>query len=731
MKKLNVLSFCLLLLLSLIGCQQLRSQTTIPTLTDTTTVQTTASLPSTTLLRNEQIYAIYQLALDANQTVDNYEDWLESIRGPQGIPGADGREIHLQVENSFIRWQYDGQDSWTDLIALDLLTGPPGDDGKAVELSVALGSIQWRVEGDLLWTDLISLSTLTGAKGDDGKDVELALSDTHLQWKYTTESEWVDLIELETLHGQDARDVVLGIYDQHLSWQYAGSSDWTPLIDLTTLAGADGVGIQSAQINSEGELVITYTDLSIANLGPIVQWHTVNFKGMDGTLVDTKTMLHGAGIAYPTAPLVTGYTFSHWDHEDLYAMEDMSIRAVYTRDTYTVTYTDHEQTVVKTESVEHMADAVPPILPDRPGYVFTGWDCDLEQVVSDLSAHPVYVERTYSAEEIYELASPATVEIVVYGQWDDSMKLGSGFFISSTGQLVTNYHVIDSGYSAEVYLSYQSEPLAVTGVRWFDENLDLAILDVACDLPVPFLSITDRLNPTGAPVYALGSPLGLTGSLSSGIISTASRVMDDVDYIQITAPLSPGNSGGPLINRYGEVIGVNTATFPAGQNLNLAVNIGLLDQTDTTKATTLPDLYQAYWNYSIYPWEQIASETEPNNQQDTANLIVQNGLTLSGALQDSADQDWFAFSLDADSQLTVMLFPESETDFATFSLTLLDAEGVILANHDLGGFDAYDVLYIQIDLSPTGAETFYLKVDPADGVLDFQNASYDLFYYLD
>ncbi len=106
---------------------------------------------------------------------------------------------------------------------------------------------------------------------------------------------------------------------------------------------------------------------------------------------------------------------------------------------------------------------------------------------------------------------------------------------------------------------------------------------------------------TGETVYAVGSSKGLTGTLSDGLVSTASRIVDDVDCIQITAAISSGNSGGPLINIYGEVIGSNTMSLASGQNLNFAVNITELQAVETTNAMTMAEFYDETVFLTILP----------------------------------------------------------------------------------------------------------------------------------
>ncbi len=172
-----------------------------------------------------------------------------------------------------------------------------------------------------------------------------------------------------------------------------------------------------------------------------------------------------------------------------------------------------------------------------------------------------------SAVDIYKKCSSAMVEIVSKTSLGDE-SLGSGFFVSPN-QIVTNYHVIENSVSL-VVTAYDGEEFKVEKLLDYDETFDLALLLVDADHE--YLEISYAPAVTGNRIYAIGSPYGLTGTFSTGIVSKALRMLDDdIFYIQITASISRGNSGGPLINRYGEVIGVNTLTRMDGQNLNFSV----------------------------------------------------------------------------------------------------------------------------------------------------------------
>jgi S1-C subfamily serine protease len=175
--------------------------------------------------------------------------------------------------------------------------------------------------------------------------------------------------------------------------------------------------------------------------------------------------------------------------------------------------------------------------------------------------------------EIKVIASTVK-SVVLISTFDDdgnSLKEGSGFIVSTDGRILTNYHVIAGAHSALVKLSDGSY-FPVDGVVAFSETTDLALLKVS-GTNLPTLKIENKDNViVGERVIAVGSPLGLQNTVSDGIVS-AVRDEDGTKWIQTTAPISPGNSGGPLLNLDGKVVGVITARIVGGENLNLAIPI--------------------------------------------------------------------------------------------------------------------------------------------------------------
>ncbi len=206
-----------------------------------------------------------------------------------------------------------------------------------------------------------------------------------------------------------------------------------------------------------------------------------------------------------------------------------------------------------------------------------------------------YSLPTYSATELYEQSIQYVGEIIVYDKKGVAISLGTGFVYSTDGEIITNYHVIDGAYSASITINNVTYPIDT--ILAYDENIDLAILKVngnnltaakVCKSPVK----------TGETVYAIGSSRGLTNTYSQGIVTYANRVVDGVTHIQHDASITNGNSGGPLINVYGEVIGINTWGVDDSQNLNFAVFTSELDNLVYQTPKTLVAFYEE--NNSAY-----------------------------------------------------------------------------------------------------------------------------------
>lgn len=183
-------------------------------------------------------------------------------------------------------------------------------------------------------------------------------------------------------------------------------------------------------------------------------------------------------------------------------------------------------------------------------------------------ALPVY-GQDYLPELVRRI-KPSAVAIETFDARGNSVSRGSGFFIAMD-RVVTNRHVIERSSRVEVHL-LDGKKFPVKGVLAIDGEGDLALLKV--DIPshlVRPLQIVRTVPQEGESIVVVGNPFGLEGSVSNGIVSAVREISGYGRIIQITAPISPGSSGSPVVNMYGQVIGVATLQAAEGQSLNFAV----------------------------------------------------------------------------------------------------------------------------------------------------------------
>ncbi len=157
---------------------------------------------------------------------------------------------------------------------------------------------------------------------------------------------------------------------------------------------------------------------------------------------------------------------------------------------------------------------------------------------------------------------------------------GSGFITNADGWIVTNFHVVEREVEVDVVIypvgKNGLEPRTVrkAKVAAINPAMDLALVKMEppkdLQLKTVFLGDSDSMN-VGDTVYAIGAPIGLDRTVSSGIISVTNRTFEGRCHFQITTPINPGNSGGPLFNLRGEVVGVNSAGYQGFQGLNFAI----------------------------------------------------------------------------------------------------------------------------------------------------------------
>jgi len=196
-----------------------------------------------------------------------------------------------------------------------------------------------------------------------------------------------------------------------------------------------------------------------------------------------------------------------------------------------------------------------------------------------------------SLPALVKRVKPAVVAIATYDASGEPLMTGSGFFLRP-GQVVTNLHVIRGAVRAEIKtLDGKGKVFPVTGSLAIDEEGDLALLSV--EMPPDRARSTElasELPEEGEPIFVIGNPLKLEGSVSDGIVSAVREVPNSYRIIQITAPISHGNSGSPVFNMKGQVLGVVTVKVTNGQNINLALAAARVAQLKAGKLAPLSEL---------------------------------------------------------------------------------------------------------------------------------------------
>lgn len=206
----------------------------------------------------------------------------------------------------------------------------------------------------------------------------------------------------------------------------------------------------------------------------------------------------------------------------------------------------------------------PPVLPPAGA-------AGAQKPVASVDTAPL---RELTMPELVAQIEKSVVRIIVKS--DQGASVGSGFVIDADGSIMTNYHVIEGARTAEVEFD-SGDKAKVVGFTTVDKERDLAIIKIdQGQKPFIQVRVANELPQKGEKVAAFGAPRGLSFTASDGIISAIRKTPEFParsagTYLQTTTPISPGNSGGPLVNMRGEVVGVNSFKME-GENLNFAAS---------------------------------------------------------------------------------------------------------------------------------------------------------------
>ena len=340
-----------------------------------------------------------------------------------------------------------------------------------------------------------------------------------------------------------------------------------------------------------------------------------------------------------------------------------------------------------------------------------------------------------SAEQIARQSLPSVVLIVCDNGAGDT-SLGSGFFVTPN-VVVTNYHVIEGMVQGKVRSAVshnKKENWVITSILNFDEESDLALIRVpeASKSNLPILSLAANENVSiGQTIYALGNPEGLVGTISPGIISGL-RTLDNQPLIQVTAPISHGSSGGPIVNSVGEVVGVAQGSLSEGQNLNFAVPAALVSAliaktnmritTSETQAWKNTEGNNWAWLVSGDPSIQKASKVQ---RPSVIGALRQGESRQTASLRKLAGVRLVIEELDEDTK-TILTERQIQTDVEL----RLRRNGIRLLSEDEWlKVPGSPYLYLQLNVlrnERTGVFSYYYKLELKQSVLLERDSQFEM-----
>jgi tetratricopeptide (TPR) repeat protein len=228
---------------------------------------------------------------------------------------------------------------------------------------------------------------------------------------------------------------------------------------------------------------------------------------------------------------------------------------------------------------------------------------------------------------------PAVATVIAYDLDHNVANIGTGFFVNSQGHLVTNFHVLAGRYAADVRTAAgRSYPVKAV----LAEHRSADLLKLAVDLPpaeAAWIPLDEEVPEIGERVVVVGSPMGLEQTVSEGIVSSVREVPPAGTVFQMSAPISPGSSGSPVVSSKGRVLGIATFQFIQGQNLNFAVTARQVRAMRSLE----PARSVAEWTFSHL-----------RNVPKAAEALCQSGFSHSVHGEDQKALEYFRKATEAD-----------------------------------------------------------------------------------
>ena len=276
-------------------------------------------------------------------------------------------------------------------------------------------------------------------------------------------------------------------------------------------------------------------------------------------------------------------------------------------------------------------------------YGYTGTEAEWMSVVHDRLS-------MQTSQEIYALAEACTVTVEAF-RGDVSLCKGSGFFMDPTGLIMTAYHVIDGATRVKVTMP-DSAVYEVTDIVAFDKARDLAVIRIGTSRETPYLTFETEGVAPGETVYTFGSAHGGgSGVFSSGVV--ASKLLETqvggsrktcIREFRYTGSAAFQNSGAPILNAHGQVIGIVTRGFAEGDMLHTATYIGEAAHLDMTYNRPVSEFFGDTEYYRLKWFEEERREMENNNTMKVADAVETSGLTFRGTVKKD-DPDYYVFEI--------------------------------------------------------------------------------------
>lgn len=310
-----------------------------------------------------------------------------------------------------------------------------------------------------------------------------------------------------------------------------------------------------------------------------------------------------------------------------------------------------------------------------------------------------------SQSEIYEACHDAVFKIELFDEYGLEYGSGSGFFISDDGYAITNFHVISSS-STGIILLPDGSSYDILGVLGFDPVYDIALIKVDIE-STPYLTLGDPFSlKRGDRVYAIGSPNGVPDTISTGTINKLNYSYKDSTYLESTAPIYPGSSGGALINEYGQVVGVTSAGTEDG-SISLAAPITRISELIRRQSVLSLRYFFAHTRYGYIPFGNVMTETGDNDTV-AVQQVWQDGIII-GSISDANDVDLYSLSrLNAGTLLVSLTTDDDSGRLLRFDI--VDADGNVIQ-----GSQHYDGEAFCLAMSYAAINTtYYVRIHTTD-----------------